>query len=268
MPLLTYHFSVDDGFECLCVDSNRAMELPEFDYLEFFDRLHRQFDAVLDVYLFLEHKIGDRRCSLADINESRLQWFQNRPWLRFAPHAIDRDTPPYKQSAAQAQSFYESASQHIDRFAGPRRHSHLVRLHYFSECYEIASCLRAHGVEALLTTDKPAISYRLPMRNNEQLRQAGITEFAGIHFLRSHVRIENLVGRSLDDDQLNDELNALSAGASCAVILTHEYELVRPEVREMTCRVFSWVKRRQLKSISERDLRAKMFAIDLSGVFS
>ncbi len=262
-----YHFSIDDSFDCLWRSSNGILagdRASEIDLLAFFDDLHHQFDANIDVYLFFQQTSADRVVSLNDI-ASRTKYFQDRGWLRFAPHAIDKATPPYSQPPTEAGAFYDLASEQIDRITGPNRHSRWVRLHYFSECYELAPLLRSRGVEALLTTDKPVGSYRLPRFETEQLKREGISQYAGIHFVRSHVRIENLANRCLNDDQLDSELDAICANSPCAVILTHEYELVQPEVREMTYRVFSWIQRRQLSSIADSKLRLKL--LDLPNSF-
>lgn len=246
MVVPSYHFSVDDVLESLLEVTDRGQELFEHEFFGFLRELHKQYDASVDLYLFLQRSGEGAVRSLADVTERLRPILQECPWLSFAPHARDAATPPYDQSPADQQAFCTGVFRHIARFAGAGRTSRWVRLHYFSESYELATYFRSHGVEVLLTTDKPAVSYRLPVPETKQLQQQGYTEFAGIHVVRSNIRVENLVGRSLDDDQLDAELNRMCPPNSCAVVFTHEYELARREVREMTLRVFSWLRRRQV----------------------
>lgn len=254
MSLCSYHFSVDDVLDCLLEVSDREQGLFEHPFFAFLQQLHDLFDVKVDLYLFLRKLTGNAQRTLADVSESLKPSFQASPWIRFGPHALDNATPPYAQTLEAQREFCESVYDHILRFAGQERASRWVRLHYFSECYELATFFRSRQVDALLTTDKPALSYRLPESQNEQLARQGCTEFAGIRFVRSHVRLENLVDRSLDDLQLECELERQCAGSTCAVIFTHEYELARPEVREMTLRVFSWLRRKQLTPIDDMSL--------------
>lgn len=114
---------------------------------------------------------------------------KTHPWIRFGPHALDSTTPPHTQTLAAQQEFCESFYNHIHRFAGRELASRWVRLHYFSDCCELATFFRSRQVDALLTTDKPALRYRLPVSQNEQLARQSDTEFASNHFVRSHVRL-------------------------------------------------------------------------------
>ncbi|HEY6565824.1 MAG TPA: hypothetical protein VIY86_15175, partial [Pirellulaceae bacterium] len=157
---------------------------------------------------------------------------------------FDDETPPYAQIPAEQRSFCDLIYSEIARFAGPDRTSRWVRLHYFSEAYELASYFQSRGVEALLTTDKPSVSYRLPPSETERLRTDGTVEFAGIRFIRSRLRVENLVGAPLDDQQLADVLERSCPSSSPAVIFTHECDLARREVRDMAVRVLTWLERR------------------------
>ncbi len=267
MSLSAYHFSVDDSFEYIYQLYEMHPLKPSHEsgrvcassgLLQFYDELHRDFNAEVDLYFYLNDDSQDQPRSLRDVAGALECWFDARPWLRLAPHALDKSTPPHAQSVSDARTFYDDTARQLARIAGHDRHSHWVRLHYFSECYELASCLGTWGVEALLTTDKPIASYRLPPSQAESLRQFGVTHFAETQFIRSHVRIENLVDRGLDDESLDKELQQLIGNHSCAVIFTHEYELVRPEVQEMTRRVFCWIKKRRLKPISDPHFRQRL----------
>ena len=55
----------------------------------------------------------------------------------------------------------------------------------------------------------------------------------GIRFIRSHLRVENFVNDSSSEQKIASALDAFLESPGFAAILTHEYELERPEVR--TC---------------------------------
>ncbi len=253
-----YHFSVDDVLDCLLSLTPNTRSLSECELINYFRELHNEFGAQVDFYTFLQHPqhAATRRqpngqsngddakpspTSLTDLPASLAPLFRKLPWLRLGPHALDRDTPPHAQSLKDQANFLEDTYREIVRFASSNSVSPWVRLHYFSECYEQAPVLNRFGTRGLFTTDKPAISYRLPNPQVEQLRKQGRTSYNELDFMRSHVRVENLADHTLTDRALWAELEGLTDHAECAVIFTHEYELVRPEVREMTKRIFRWL---------------------------
>lgn len=244
MHVLNCHFSVDDVLLALLEVSRGGGSPADHPFFQFLVQVHEEFEIDVDLYLFREIQQVDRAGSLTEVSSHLRDWFQQNPWLRFGPHAQNHDTRPHDQPPDEQQSFCEATYADIERFAGPGRTSRWVRLHYFSESYELATYLRSRKVEALLTTDKPAVSYRLPSTETEQLRVAGAVEFAGIRFVRSHVRIEALVGNAETDAALDMALRQLCPARGCTVVFTHEYELVRPEVRDMTWRVLSWLRDR------------------------
>lgn len=249
MPLRYYHFSIDDVLDSLLEASDQSDELFQHEFFDFLQRFHDRFNVNVDLYVFLQKQIGATLRTLDDVSGSLLPSFRDVPWIGFGPHARDDETPPFAQCPDDQRAFCESVYDQILRFAGPERCSRWVRLHYFSECFELGDYFQSRGVKALLTTDKPAISYRLPANQTDQLKRHGFTEYSGIGFIRSHVRLENLVERSLSERQLHGELDRLCGESTCAVIFTHEYELARPEVRDMAFRVGSWLESRQLESV-------------------
>ena len=242
-----YHFSIDDVLDCLLEVSRGSQSLFDYPFFSFLQQLNREFGASCDLYLFGRQSNEVGAPGLAMVPDHLQPELAAADWLRFGPHALERATPPHAQSVDEVRRTCEEIYRHILRFAGRGSLARWLRFHYFSECYEQAEWLRSYGVSTLLTTDKPACSYRLPWTNTEQLRNLGRTQYNGLNFVRSHIRTENLIdcyGRELDD-----ELDRLVGNAECAVIFTHEYELEREEVRMATRRVLDWVRRRNLKSM-------------------
>ena len=233
-PPVAYHFSVDDVLGALLEVSDARMPLFEHPFFAFLRQLHDEFDVTVDLYLFYRTLVAGRSRTLAEISASVNESLDANPWLRLGPHALDRDTPPHAQSRADQQRTVGAIYAEIDRFAPAAHRSRWVRLHEFSECYEIARYLRSHGVDALLTTDKPAVSYRLPTRCRERLARRGRTVHRGIGLIRSDLRVEQLVAAGLSAVGVRRALDDLLRRRRRVVVFTHEYELARPAVREMT----------------------------------
>src|SRR5262249_62274415 len=93
-----------------------------------------------------------------------------RPSLRLGPPASNPQTPPHRQTLAELKATLERLFDVFDHLGGPTARSRWVRLHEFSEAYEAAPVLRAYGIEALFTTDKPAIAWRLPPAERDVLQ--------------------------------------------------------------------------------------------------
>lgn len=244
-----YHFSIDDVFNCL-FEVSRAPELIlEHHFFRFLQQLHEDYHARVNLYAFLSGADQYQGKNLGDVSSQLKEYFQQAPWLLFGPHAINRATPPHAQPLAEQLDFCQATYRQLERFAGAAAFSTWVRFHYFSECYELAELLKKQRVAAILTTDKSVACYRLPPPQKAQLQRQGTTYYNGIEFVRSHIRVEDVVAALKSDDSLDDELSRRLGNADCAVIFTHEYELDRPEVRRMTRRIFDWVKRHRLQPI-------------------
>ncbi|MCC6510960.1 MAG: hypothetical protein IT423_17795, partial [Pirellulaceae bacterium] len=213
MSLQFYHFSVDDVLNCLLEISEAApFQQP---LMQFYKQLNDLYGAPVDLYLFYRLGTDVNSPSLSDVPSGVRSWLLEAPWLRFGPHAVDPSTPPHSQTVAEQLAFCEQIYANISRLAGGNSKSQWLRFHYFSECYELADYLSGHGVTTLLTTDKPATSYRLPANHTQQLGRDGITRFNNINFVRSHIRIENLL--DVENQELDAHLDRLTADASCAV---------------------------------------------------
>jgi len=131
--------------------------------------------------------------------------------------------------SAQVATF-DAIYAEIRRFAPEARLSRWLRLHYFSESYELADYFLARGVSGLFTTDREAVSYRLPPAGRAELREWGIAEHEGLKAVRTHARVETLVADGVAPERAVD---TMLDRYGFAVVMTHEYELIRPEVRAM-----------------------------------
>jgi hypothetical protein len=216
-----FHISVDDVL--------RGLLAPAHPMIPTLDRLHAEFAMPMDLYLFGEsdgQRLGD--LSPAVVNELRA-----RPWLRLGPHGANIKTPPHRQSTAELEATLKYLFTTIEHIVGHDARSTWVRLHEFSEAYEAAPLLTAHGVEALLTTDKPAIAWRLPAPERAALALRGRAPFGGIDFVRSHLRIEWLVAEGVSRVALADRIRRIVNAHGFLVVFTHEICFEDPRTAAM-----------------------------------
>jgi len=217
-----FHLSVDDVLASLVTASDRGHALAAADMIGALDRLHAEFGMPVDLYLFAECRLQGARRALDELSAAVATELRARSWLRFGPHAANPETPPHGQTIADLNTTLRRLFHTIERLVGRTARSSWVRLHEFSEAYEAAPTLAAHGVAALLTTDKPAISWRLPAAERDVLRRRGRVHFGGIEFIRSHLRVEHLVDEGVDRATLLDRVRSIVDAHGFLVIFTHE----------------------------------------------
>ncbi|MCC7154059.1 MAG: hypothetical protein IT161_05750 [Bryobacterales bacterium] len=230
-----YHFSVDDVFEALIQMSDWEMRAFDHPFFRFLKEMHHRYGMNCDAYLFLEGNVGGKKRSLSEIPKSYREEFQGATWLRFGPHALNYDVPPYTQAPEEQERTFDRLYSEIERIAGPGKTCDWVRLHFFSEAYEIAPYLRKRGVSTLLLTDKQAIAYRLPAAARDRLRTEGMFEYGGLRLRQSQYRIENLAAPpAVCRADIEEELGYTAWDSGYLTLFTHEIELSRREVRQRT----------------------------------
>lgn len=244
-----YHFSVDDVFDALIEASDARGKLFEQPLFGFLKGLHEEFGALMDLYVFYRKSGAQGTRTLREVSDAMKPAFADSPWLRLAPHGLDVDTPPYLQSPARQRETFDAVYREIERFAGDHRTSRWLRLHCFSESVELAEYFRKRGVDALFTTDKDAVAYRLPKEAQERLQAEGTVEYEGLRLIRSDLRVEGLVQEGVGPERLGAVLDALLSRKRWVVLLTHEYELARPEVRAMTIAILRHLATRGVRSV-------------------
>ena len=244
-----YHFSVDDVFTSFIEVSDRKISLFEHPFFQFLKQVHTEFGSNVHLYLFYQKILNGTIRTLRDVSDSIKAEFEGNRWLHLGPHALDYDTPPYTQSSEEQIEVFDAIYSEIGRFAGKSMLSEWVRLHHFSESYELASYFRGKSVVALLSTDKRPISYRIPKYARKRLRNMGTVDYEGIAFVRSHLRVENFVGSGFSKNNVYKETDSLLTRPGWAVVLTHEQALMRPEVRAMTVSLLRYLKSRGVGSL-------------------
>ncbi|MPY70898.1 MAG: hypothetical protein GEU92_12505 [Alphaproteobacteria bacterium] len=228
-----FHLSVDDVLEGLIAASDGRTPLGDDPMLGTLDALHEAFGVRADLYVFCEGTRNNIRRQLDDLSPALASDLRARPWLRLGPHALDMDTPPHVQSPADLEFTLRRSFDIIERLVGCDRMSRWVRLHHFSECHEAAPLLRSRGVDTLLTTDKPAVAYRLPQAARALLRTTGQVRHNGMNFARSHLRVERLSAEGADSGQLTRLVTEAVDAHGFVTIFTHEVCFAEAGTREV-----------------------------------
>lgn len=209
-----FHFSIDDVFESL-IDVSHPM-------IKFLDEI----DYPVDLYCFYQNK----QKTLSDVSDDCLNYFKDTSCkIKFGVHGLDNDTPPYSQSSSEQIEVFNKIYLEFDRLGFP--YSKQVRLHNFSESYELANYFNVKGVDRLFTTDKDALLWRIPDHFKLMMNRHGYCDYNGIRFVQTNIRLENLIDES--EDKIKSMLHNILATKEYPNIMTHEYELYRLEVREM-----------------------------------
>jgi hypothetical protein len=223
-----FHLSVDDVFAALFADPR-----DEGAALSFLASLGADFGAVSDLYLFQEGEAGGARRSLDAVPPENRAYLASQAALRFGPHAFDYETRPYQQSPAAQQRVFGRLLSSIDAFARPSQASLLLRLHYFSECLELAPWFRERGILGLFLTDKPAATYRLDESHRALVRGKGWTEHEGLALLTSHIRFERRLADGASHASVIEEALDAVRRHGFVSLFTHEVDLADPALRAM-----------------------------------
>jgi hypothetical protein len=228
-----YHFSVDDVFASLVAPVESGPAFADQPVIRFLLDLAQSHGTQTDLYVFLRDPPGDVSRSLYDLPDSVCAQIAQLDGLRFGPHARDDASAPHAQTIIEQEATLVELYSAIARFCNPSRQSNWVRLHYFSECYEIAPLLLSHGVSALLLTDRPAVTYRLDDAHKAALIEKDWTEKNGLAFIRSHLRFESCLAEGLSIAEVCARAANIVDRCGFVVLFTHEVDLANPHVRKM-----------------------------------
>jgi hypothetical protein len=228
-----FHLSVDDVLASLIAASDRRDSLASEPMFAALDRLHAEFGMSADLYLFGQSRMQGSIRRIGELSGAIAADLRSRPWLRLGPHAASPELPPHRQTMQELEATIRGLFAAIDGLVGPTARSSWVRLHEFSEAYEAATTLRMHGVQALLTTDKPAVAWRLPRAEREALHRDGRAHYHGIEFVRSHLRAELLVAERIDPATLLARVRNIVGAHGFLSIFTHEICFSDPRTEVM-----------------------------------
>ena len=244
-----FHFSIDDVIDSLIEVSNSSDDFFSNSFFKFLDTMHSKYNVKIDLYCFYQKNILNNSITLNELSNRHKEIFVKNNWLRLGPHALDAETAPYSQLPDEQIQVFDSIYREIERFSGSSSKSKLVRLHFFSESYELSNYFYTKNVHSLFTTDKPAISHRMNEKVKFELNKFGHTVYNEICFVRSHFRIETLVEQNLSHDDIVNLLEHYLSNFGFVTFFSHEYELTRPEVREILDFILNYIHEHNINSI-------------------
>ncbi len=222
------HFSVDDVFKSLIEVSDKNIPLKKHWFFSQIYKLWKKYKIRTGLYLFYKGKINGKIRYLTEVKNLRKELKEN--WIYFGPHALDYDSPPHKYSLKEQKIHLQKIYDQINRFAGLKNLTKRVRLHEYSECYELYNLFKKYKVNTLFSTDKKVGSHRLPKKNRDELIFKGRTKYKNIFFVRTDFRIENL-DKNLEKNYYN--FINISKKRKFITIYTHEYELKKKRIQNL-----------------------------------
>lgn len=233
-PILrAFHFSVDDVIDSLIEITD--LDIPVFDHPTFqkFKDIHDKWGLTIDLYLFFQKEIDGVMRNLTEVRDVRKELREAGNFIKFGAHALDYDHPPYNQTPLELEEVFSKTYAEIKRFAGEDNYSQEVRLHFYSEMYELAQFFSKYGVSSLFSTDRDIGSYRMPPIHAEDLLLRGATLYEKLRFIRTHFRLEFLINDNLSKKQLSDLYEKMRVEHGHVVCYTHECEFSKPEIWDL-----------------------------------
>lgn len=244
-----YHFSIDDVIDSLIEVSDSSNDFFSHHFFKFLDIIHNKYDVNIDLYCFYQKNIRNKLRTLNDVSDEFKETFINNSWLHLGPHALDYESAPYAQTPNQQMQTFDSIYREIERFSGNPSKCKFLRLHFFTESYELSDYFQTKKVHSLFTTDKPAIAHRLNDTIKSKLGSYGYANFNDISFTRSHFRVETLVEKNFSNKEIEDMLEHHLSIHGFVTFFTHECELVRPEIKRIIEFILSYLKKHKVASV-------------------
>lgn len=246
-----YHFSVDDVFDSLIEITDRKIPLLEHPQFALLYEMHKKYGTYIGLNLFFQKKIDGKMRTLSEVRDLQQELHASGDWLKFGPHALEFETAPYDQEPEAQVEVFDRIYTEIDRFAGKESYAQWVRLHYYSESYELAEYFNLRGVQALFSTDRPAGSHRMPEEIKIELNTRGHATYKDMNFIRTQFRIEFFVDSHLDEKGVEELIKSSLDTYGYIILYTHEYEFSRPEICEMLKLVLSVLSKLEVKSLKK-----------------
>ena len=233
------HFSVDDVFDSLITSSDNCNPLFSHTSLEVLKEIVLNYGAEIDLYVFYRSVVGGRARSLIEVSSFIQDCHALGGAIRFAPHALDYYHYPFEQTPEQQIESFEKIYTQIDRFAGSKMRSSEIRLHYYSESYELADYFKEKRVRTLFTTDREIGSHRMPSSVSKELLKNGVSTYFGQRFERTQYRLEFMVESGISEAEVKNLCKKSIEQFGRVVVYTHECELARPLIRKMLVTIYS-----------------------------
>jgi hypothetical protein len=245
----TFHFSVDDVFDALLEVTDDQLRLLDHPFFCFLQQIHDDFDTKIGCHLFYQKKLNGNLRTLKEVSSVKDQLPANNPWLFFAPHALEYETLPYAQSVEDQIQTFDKIYREIDRIAGSHVYTQFLRLHYYSESYEVADYFRTRGVKALFATHREVGSYRMPHHVARKLLEDGYANYQGMNFIRTQFKVECLPDENVTSSQVMKQIADAYDKYGFITFYTHECDMMNEKGRDMARLMFDAVRKLNLRSI-------------------
>lgn len=223
-----FHFSIDDVFDSLIEVTDKKISLKKHYFFKEIYNLWKMYGIRTGLHLFYQKKINGKIRNLSEIRDISSELGEN--WIYFNVHALDPETPPYKQSIKDQKKTFKKIFFEIKRFAGNKYLSINTRLHYYSECYELAEYFNENNVKALFSTDRNIGSHRMPKKISDELLNFGKSSFKKLKFIRTDLRVEWLAKNKIHYKDLKEKISRILNKKKILIIYSHEYEFKKKNV--------------------------------------
>ncbi len=231
------HFSVDDVFNSLIEVTDKNIKLKDHWFFSQFYKLWKKYKISTGLYLFYEGRVKGKLRNLQEVKSIKNEMRNN--WLFFGPHAYNFESPPHKFSPNIQKKHLSKVYKEIRRFTGNKCLTKKVRLHEYSESFELKKFFQKHNTTNLFTTDKSVGAHRLPKKNKKELLNFGKTTYKKLNFIRTDLRIE-LLAKS-NKFSREKKIFEILKNRDFLTFYSHENELKKKKNRVCLINIFDFL---------------------------
>jgi hypothetical protein len=222
----SFHFSVDDVFESLIEISDKNIPFKKHWFFKNLYEIWKRYKIRTGIHLFYEGKVNGKMRTLKDVKKLNKREFKN--WLYFGPHALNVDTPPYTQSPTEQKKCFNKIIKNIDRFAGKNNYANYIRLHHYSESFELSNFFKKNKFKGLFSTDRKVGSHKMPKKISKKLLNKGYANYNNLNFIRTDFRVEWLKNKK--KEQVLNDFKKIKKTKEFIILYSHEYEFKNKKV--------------------------------------
>ena len=135
--------------------------------------------------LFFE-VVNDKKRNLQEVRRIKNDC---RGLVVFGPHVLNSSTPPFKQNKTQQIKTFNGIYKEIDRFASTKNRCKYIRLHHYSESYQLNNYWKQNKIKGLFSTDILG-SHTMPNYISKKLINYGNAEYKSTLFIKTDFRVE------------------------------------------------------------------------------
>jgi hypothetical protein len=228
-----FHFSVDDVFASLIEITDKNIPLKNHWFFKQLYNLWSKYQIKTSCNLFYEGFVNGNRRSLVQVRSIKDEIREG--WLYFGPHALNIGTPPYKQTNSNQIKTFDKIYNEIDRFAGTRHRCSFLRLHYYSESYQLANYWKKNKIKGIFTTDRKVGCHTMPKYIANELIKNGVAKYKETNLIRTDFRIEFLSKKKMiNKKKIINIFEEKLKEKSFIIIYSHEYELKKKINKHVT----------------------------------